>query len=76
MLTISVGSLLAWSLQNGLGMPFNYYFSFFFLSGTFLLQFILSLFLPESVNYRVGNPKGNTNKQEEKDEVLSVHLDS
>lgn len=71
------GSLLAWSLQNGLGMPFNQYFSFFFLSCSFLLQFLLTLLLPESINYRIGNPlgKSTSDSQEEKDEILTVHLD-
>jgi hypothetical protein len=74
----SGGSLLAWSLQNGLGMPFNYYFSFFFISASFLLQFVLTLLLPSSINYRVGNPlgkTGNAKNKEEKDGILSVHLD-
>ena len=46
------GSLLAWSLANGYGFPLNHYFSFFFLSAVFLLQFIMTLFLPPSINFR------------------------
>ena len=49
-----IGILLEWSLAPGRKFPFNYYFTFFILAFVCLVYFILSFFVPKSMNYPYG----------------------
>ena len=48
--TVSMSSLLAWSLNNGLPFPLNQYLPFYVLAATLFTASFLSLFVPRSVN--------------------------
>jgi hypothetical protein len=46
------GTILAWSLNNGLIFPFNYYFVFVLMACCHFLNCLLSYRLPASINRR------------------------
>ena len=49
-----IGILLEWSLAPERKFPFNYFFTFFILAFVCLVYFILSFFVPKSMNYPYG----------------------